>query len=72
MTEEYCRKQALAQPTESELQENESNKYMGKLRQVASVTEEREGGSNAEWKKLRDKTQQEQKDHQVCKDKAVT
>lgn len=72
MTEEYCRKQALALPTESKLQENESNKYMGKLRQVASVTEERGGGSNAERKKLRGKTQQEQKDHQVCTDKAVT
>lgn len=43
---------------------------MGKLRQMVSVTEER--GLNLEWKKLRDKTHQEQKDHQVCKDKAVT
>lgn len=42
MTRGQCRKQAPVLPTEDELQESESDTSLGKLRQVASVTEERE------------------------------
>lgn len=57
MTEGQCRKQAQPCPLRVNCR-SESDKYLGKPRQVAAVTE-RGKGSNPEWKKVRDKTQQD-------------